>query len=84
MSGWNPAAEKLGYSPPAWIARHGSARGQCELSIEGDHMRIAFVNDVKFTSQVQGLPARVQTAVDWQTRDMLRRVDAFAKKDRKL
>lgn len=83
-AGWNAPAARLGYVPPKWIARHGEKAGQCVLELEGERLRIFFSNDIGYVTNVKGLQDRVQKAVDWQTRDMLRRVDAFASKTRSI
>jgi hypothetical protein len=76
-SGWNKAAARLGYSPPAWIRRHGNGRGDCELQLTGDDMRILISNEVKFAGSVKDIERSVKKAIAIQTRSMERRV-AFA------
>lgn len=83
-SGWNAAAAALGFSPPAWISRHGTQHGQVIMDLDSERMRIVFTNAAPFTNNVRDLASRVQKAVDWQARDMNRRIDAFAQKDRTL
>lgn len=83
-SGWNAAAERVGYRPPAWITRHGTRHGQCIVDLDGDRMRIVFTNAAPFANNVRDLAARVQKAVDWQARDMNRRIDEFARKNVRL
>jgi hypothetical protein len=83
-AGWNPAAEELGVSRPAWISRHGAGHGHCSIQFEGEKLSILISNDVRYANRVADLQARVQKALDWQARDMNRRVDDFAKKTVKL
>lgn len=78
--GWNRAAERLGYNPPAWIRRHGAERGGIDISLAGEKMRIVISNQVKFAGNVKGLERRVQKAINLQTRAMLRRVEFAEKK----
>lgn len=83
--GWNAAAEQFGVSRPAWISRHGTGRGSVPvMELDGERMKIVISNDVGYTGEVKGLQARVQKALDWQARDMNRRVDDFAKKTRRI
>ncbi len=79
-SGWNAAAEGLGYKAPAWIRRHGSSRGDVLLQLEGDDMHVTISNQVKFAGSVKGLQRRVQSALDMQARAMERRVSYVQRK----
>jgi len=73
-SGWNAAAQKLGYNPPAWIRRHGTSRGTVQITIGNDRFQVSIANSVKFVGQVRGLERQIQTALNWQARSMERRV----------
>lgn len=83
-SGWNAAAAALNVARPAWISRHGDRLGQVVMELDGERMRILFSNDTPYANNVRDFAARVQKAVDWQARDMNRRVDEYARKERKL
>jgi len=72
--GWNNAAAKLGYNPPAWIRRHGTGRGDCIVSLGGDRLKIRVSNDVPFAASVRGMTRRVNQALNLQARGMERRV----------
>jgi hypothetical protein len=79
-SGWFSGAEALDVSVPLWMSRHGITYGHCILELDGERMRILISNDVRYAENVRNLARRVQTAVDWQGRDMNRRIDDFARK----
>lgn len=80
-SGWNRAAESLGYNPPEWIRRHGTGRGDYQPRLSGDNMRITIRNEVKFAGSTQGLKRQVQWAIDTQAEAMERRVAFFLKRN---
>jgi hypothetical protein len=63
--GWNAAAGKLGYKPPAWIWRHNSP-GRIDIDFTDKRLRIVARNRVRFATGVSGLTRRVQFAVDSQ------------------
>jgi hypothetical protein len=73
-SGWNKAAARLGYNPPAWIARHGTGSGSCEVQLAGEKMRIVISNEVSFAGNVRDIERSVRKALEIQTRGMERRV----------
>lgn len=81
--GWNAAAQKLGYKPPAWLRRQGSSRGQVQLTLGNERFQVSVVNDVKFASHVKGLERQIQTALDLQAEAMERRVNYFLEKGAK-
>ncbi len=74
-AGWNQAAAKLGYKPPAWIWRHSSP-SKAVVEISERRMRFLMVNGVQHAREVRGLERRVQYAVNRQTRKMLNTVEA--------
>ncbi|MDR3406384.1 MAG: hypothetical protein P4L99_28120 [Chthoniobacter sp.] len=76
-SGWNASAEKLGYRPPAWIRRHGTSRGQVSIVIGRERFQVSVANDVKFVNHVKGMERQIQTALDWQARNMDRRIEYY-------
>jgi hypothetical protein len=78
--GWNAAADKLGYRPPAWIRRHGTGRGQITVKLTGEHLRITITNAVPFGSHVKGLERQVQTALDSQSAALERQTKNFLEK----
>lgn len=80
-SGWNKAAERLGYSPPAWIRRHGTGRGDCDIQLSGEQMRIVISNEVKFAGNVKDIERSVKKGLANQTRSMERRVADFVAKN---
>jgi hypothetical protein len=79
-SGWNAAAQKLGYNPPAWIRRHGTSRGQFDLVITPDRFSVTATNDVRFSNQVKGLERQIQTALNQQAEAMEKRLAFFLEK----
>lgn len=64
--GWNAAAETLGVPVPAWIARHGSSKGSCEVQIEENRIRILISNNVGYARDVDGFERRARAALDYQ------------------
>lgn len=79
-SGWNRAAERLNYRPPAWIRRHGTQRGKCDVQLSGENMRITLSNKVPFVGSVKDLERRVKQGVAIQTRNMERRTASYLEK----
>lgn len=65
-AGFLPAANAVGYRPPAWIARH-SAPGSVSLRITSHGIRFRAVNSVKYAAKVDFLQSRVQRGVNRQT-----------------
>ncbi len=82
-SGWNAAAEKLGYKPPQWIRRHGTDRGGVEITLGSGVFMVRISNDVPFASAVRDFPRRVQNALNQQAAAMEKRVKHFEEKNGK-
>lgn len=66
-AGFNAAAAKLGYKPPAWIWRHSSP-GSIEIKVSKRGIKIVIINAVEFASRVEFLEKRIQAAVDEEAR----------------
>ena len=64
--GWNAAAVALGVPVPAWIARHGTAHGTCEVEIEENRIRILIGNNVGYARDVDGFDRRTAAALNYQ------------------
>ena len=79
-SGWNAAASALGAAVPAWIKRHGTARGDVKLTLTGDDIRFCARNEVAFVGNVKDLQRRVQFAVNAQAAALKRRVEFYLEK----
>jgi hypothetical protein len=79
-SGWNAAAAELGAAVPAWIKRHGTSRGQCEVITSGPTFKIRISNAVRFVGSVNDLSRRVQWSLNNRARQMDKQVDNFAVK----
>jgi hypothetical protein len=79
-SGWNRAAETLGYTPPQWIRRHGTSRGSIDITTANGAFRVRVTNDVKFAGSVKDLSRRVQSALNQQAQAMEKRVKFFEEK----
>lgn len=77
-SGWNAAANRLGLSLPAWITRHGSSRGDCEIITTSRSLKIIVTNAVRFVGDVKGVDRRVQWALNNRARQMDKQMDNFA------
>jgi hypothetical protein len=77
-SGWNAAAARLGAGLPAWIARHGTKRGSVTVRVGAFSVRIGITNRVPFAGDVDGLIARVESALARRSRQMDRQVENFA------
>lgn len=75
-SGWNQAAAKFGFKPPAWIWRN---RGPGVVEIEVNDRRIAVraTNRVKYASGIRDLNSLVQWAVNLQKHKLLRQLNRF-------
>lgn len=79
-SGWNAAAVELGAAVPAWIARHGTKRGQFQLITQGPTLRLRITNSVRFVGDVAGLQRRVQWSLNNRAIQMDKQVDNLAVK----
>lgn len=79
-AGWNAGAKKLGVKLPAWVTRHGTAFGECVVTITRDTFRIELGNVVNFVGNVKGYERRMQRAVDFQAAKMQREADYLVRK----
>lgn len=82
-AGWNAAAQKLGLRLPEWISRHGQGRGGVSVMISSGGLTISMQNKVPFIGNVRGLNSRVQSALRYQERSMMRQVAHLLEKARK-
>ena len=64
--GWNAAAETLGVPVPAWIARHGTGHGTCEVLVEENRIRILIGNNVGYAKDVDGFDRRTAATLGYQ------------------
>ena len=78
-SGWNVAAAKLGYKPPAWVWRN-EGPGAITIRVTDKDIRIRATNRVAFASEVSMLNRRIQTALNIQRNKMERRLASYLKR----
>ena len=78
-AGFNRAAARTGYKPPAWIWRHHSP-GDVSLRVSARGIRFLATNRVGFASTVDNLQKRIQAGVDAQAGKIRRQVDHLVKK----
>ena len=64
-SGWNTAAARLGYQPPAWIWRNDGP-GAIEIRVTARDIVIRATNRVPWASEISMLERRLQTALNIQ------------------
>ncbi|MFK5920909.1 MAG: hypothetical protein QM496_01915 [Verrucomicrobiota bacterium] len=74
--GFNTAAAKLGYKPPAWIWRHSSP-GAVKIRVSGRGINVLITNKVKFAGNVKGIERRMDFAMKTQSERMHSQVDYF-------
>ncbi len=77
-SGWNTAAARLGYRPPAWIWRNDGP-GSIEIRVTDKDLVIRATNQVAYASEISMLNRRIQTALNIQRNKMERRLAYFMK-----
>jgi hypothetical protein len=65
-AGFLPAANAVGYRPPAWIARH-SAPGSVSLHISSHGIRFRAINNVQYANKVNFIESRIQRGINRQT-----------------
>jgi hypothetical protein len=73
--GFNAAADELGVSRPSWIKRHGTGRGDIDVSIGASLLAITITNDVPYAGTVRGFQPRLQRALNDQAKAMEKRID---------
>lgn len=78
-SGWNEAAAKLGYKPPAWVWRN-EGPGAIQIRVTDKDIRIRATNRVAFASEISMLNRRIQTALNIQRNKMERRLASYLKR----
>lgn len=78
-SGWNMAAAKLGFKPPAWVWRH-QAPGAVDIRVSDKDILIRATNQVHYASQISRLRDRLQQALNMQRQKMERQLKAFFEK----
>jgi hypothetical protein len=78
-SGWNTAAARLSYKPPAWIWRNDGP-GTIEIRVTKSDIIIRATNQVAFASEISMLEQRVQTALNIQRGKMERRLASYLAK----
>ena len=71
-AGWNRAAAKLGYRPPAWIWRHSSP-GAVEVKTSDRSIEVIMTNKVPYAGAQSGIQSRLQRSLVRQD-DKLRRM----------
>lgn len=74
--GWNEAARKLGYNPPAWIRRHNSP-GSAEVRVGNEKLSVTMTNRVDYASDQKGLERRIDLALRKQEQNLVRQVDKY-------
>lgn len=65
-AGFLPAANAVGYRPPAWISRH-SAPGSVSVRITSHSLRFRAVNNVAYANKVTFIQSRIQRGINRQT-----------------
>jgi len=82
-SGWNAAAASLGLRLPRWITRHGTLHGSARIKTGAHSIEITAENAIRYAGDVEGLPRRIQWAVQRQAEAIIRRSDHALKKSAK-
>ncbi len=72
--GFNAAAAKVGYRPPAWIWRHRSP-GSVRLRVSARGIQFRATNAVDYASGVAALESRIQRGIDAQTGKLRRETE---------
>jgi hypothetical protein len=78
-SGWNTAAARLGYQPPAWIWRNDGP-GTIEIRVTKTDIVIRATNQIPWASEISMLERRIQTALNMQRGKMERRLASYLAK----
>ena len=78
-SGWNTAAAKLGYKPPAWVWRNDGP-GAIQIRVTDKDIIIRATNRVAFASEISTLNRRIQAALNIQRNKMERRLASYLKR----
>jgi hypothetical protein len=81
-AGFNAAAAKVGYRPPAWIWRHHSP-GSVSLRITDRGIRFLATNAVPYASKIAILERQIQKGITAQTSKIRREVDFLLKRQAK-
>jgi hypothetical protein len=76
-SGWAPAARDLKVALPAWISRHGTARGRVLKDLSGPRSRVTVTN---FAPEARGnvrveMARRIKSAMAYARNGMQRNID---------
>lgn len=82
-AGWNEAANRFGFRPPEWIAKHGTSNSGVIINAGRETLKIKITNKVQFASSVDKLQSRVQVSLTAQARKMKRWVDSAIADDAK-
>lgn len=82
-SGWNAAATALGVRLPRWIARHGTLHGSARIKTGAHSIEITAENAIRYAGDVEGLPRRIQWAVQRQAEAIIRRSEHRLKQSAK-
>ena len=77
-SGWNTAAAKLGYRPPAWVWKHDGP-GAIEIRVTDKDLVIRATNQVAYSSEMSMLNRRIQATLNLQRNKMERRLAHYLK-----
>lgn len=78
-SGWNEAAARLGYKPPAWIWRN-QGPGSIDIAVTDKDITIRATNAVPYASDISKLRSRLQQALHMQRNKLERQWQAFMTK----
>lgn len=78
-AGFNAAAAKVGYKPPAWIWRH-RAPGSMKLRTSTRGIRIKATNRVGYAPRIVRIDAKVQSGINTQANKIRRQVDYLLKR----
>lgn len=77
--GWNAAAEKLGAKVPAWVRRHGTSEGSCDIIVRDGKASIRMRNSVPYNQEMtrrraEYVLASVERGLDGNIRALKRKI----------
>ena len=73
-AGWNRAAARFGYKPPAWVWRHASP-GFVRVTLNDRHLNFVMINKVPYAGEQKNMEARIQYAINMQENKLKRRIN---------
>ena len=79
-AGLNAAAEKLGFSLPAWIKRHGTKFGIIEINFTDTRFHIKIGQNVPYADNVKGYARKFDFAFRREVQTLQKMIKAVAEK----